>query len=370
MALGFDVLASYVQDMLSEMLKGEVHMLLGVPGEIKKMDVNLRHVKNILMDAEGKIITDETTKALVAELKNAMYDATNIIDLCNLNAPKQSSNQHTTSCFNPLLFCLRNPLHAHDIGTRIKDFNKKFESIMKRSSIDLRSYENRSTQKPYSRETTGYLNKLGVVGDKIEEDTRNLVNMLVQAEETLHGDRKKNIMVVAIVGVGGIGKTTLAQKIFNDDDIQSEFTKKMWLSVNKQFEPNDLLRRAIGEAGGAQEAAGTTSSKSQLQGTLMEALKGCKTLLVMDDVWDYHAWEDVLETPLTSVLARGSCVLVTTRHDMVARGMKAKGPYHRVDRLQPQDAWSLLKMQVHYSSLYLFSFQRTCMLFGHSVCHP
>ena len=53
----------------------------------------------------------------------------------------------------------------------------------------------------------------------------------------------------AIVGVGGIGKTTLAKKIFNHDLIQQEFTKKIWLSVNKDFNETELLRRAVIEAG-------------------------------------------------------------------------------------------------------------------------
>ncbi|KAJ1274626.1 hypothetical protein BS78_05G075900 [Paspalum vaginatum] len=66
----------------------------------------------------------------------------------------------------------------------------------------------------------------------------------------------------------------------------------------------------------------------------------------MDDVWNHHAWEKVLEPPLINSLARGSRVLVTTRDDTVARGMMAKVPYHYIDKLHPEDAWSLLKMQV------------------------
>ncbi|KAG2555997.1 hypothetical protein PVAP13_8NG042603 [Panicum virgatum] len=67
----------------------------------------------------------------------------------------------------------------------------------------------------------------------------------------------------------------------------------------------------------------------------------------MDDVWEHQAWEDVLQTPfVSSTLAHGSRVLVTTRHATVARGMMAMKPYHHVNKLDPEDAWLLLKKKV------------------------
>jgi hypothetical protein len=152
-------------------------------------------------------------------------------------------------------------------------------------------------------------------------------------------------MVFAIVGVGGIGKTTLAKKVFNNDIIQQEFTKKIWLSVNKDYNDTEILRRAITEAGGDHHIAGNT--KATLERTLAEALKGHKTLLIMDDVWDCRAWDGVLRTPLVNAtLAHGIRILVTTRHDAVAQGMMAEKPYHHVNKLEPEDAWLLLKKQV------------------------
>jgi len=76
-------------------------------------------------------------------------------------------------------------------------------------------------------------------------------------------------------------------------------------------------------------------------------LNGQKTFLVLDDVWKHQVWEDVLQTPLVSAaLAHGSRVLITTRHDMVARGMIATKPYHYINKLNPEDAWLLLKKKV------------------------
>lgn len=85
-----------------------------------------------------------------------------------------------------------------------------------------------------------------------------------------------------LVGVGGIGKTTLSQKVFNDEVNDGGFIKKIWLSVNQNFSEAELLRRAITEARGDCQLAG--NAKLTLQRTLKDVLIGHKTLMVMDDV--------------------------------------------------------------------------------------
>ncbi|VAI94313.1 unnamed protein product [Triticum turgidum subsp. durum] len=162
-------------------------------------------------------------------------------------------------------------------------------------------------------------------------------------------DVNNDITVVTIVGVGGIGKTILAQKVFNDEAIQGEFSEKIWLSVNQNFSDVDLLRRAIIEAGG--DAQPPESAKTSLHETLKNTLIDHKTFLVMDDVWNHRAWDDVLKIPLVNAAASGSRVLITTRHEGVARGVKAIWPYHHVDILAPEDGWSLLKKQVCSSEI-------------------
>ena len=125
---------------------------------------------------------------------------------------------------------------------------------------------------PGSRETSGELDESSLVGENIEEDTRNLEKILTTTE--LSKCENNEILVFAIVGVGGIGKTTLAKKIFNHDIIQQEFAKKIWLSVNHDFSETDLLRRAIIEAGGDHQSVGNT--RGALERALKKVLNGQK----------------------------------------------------------------------------------------------
>lgn len=354
MAAVLDALASYVNHMLAEMAIEEVAMLLGVSGEVDNLAAKLQALKDFLGDAERRRITDQHVQGWVAELKDAMYHATDILELCQLKAMGRKQQQ-LGAAKNPLLFCLRNPLYAHEVGKRIKALNQRLEGIKQRAGqfnfIRLEAYDDRSritrAYPSFARRTTepGF-DRSGVVGKKIEQDTKALVEILTSEDES-PGSISSNIMVVAIIGVGGIGKTTLAQSTFNNTVVQENFDKTIWLSVNQNFRKAELLRTAIAAAGGEHRGH---LEPSLLQPILSAALTGKTILLVMDDMWSVSAWKDVLRTPLTSAVARGSRVLITTRDERVAREMKAIKPYHRVDKLLPEDAWSLLKNQVRMRS--------------------
>uniref|UniRef100_A0A8R7PYM5 Disease resistance protein RGA3 n=1 Tax=Triticum urartu TaxID=4572 RepID=A0A8R7PYM5_TRIUA len=341
MAGVLDALASYVTNMLTEMAKEEVAMLIGVSDGIRDLSIKLGDLKNFLADADRRNITDDSVQGWVGELKRAMYLATDIVDLCQLKAMEQRPSKNM-GCLNPLLFCMRNPLHSHDIGTRIKALNKELDSICERGNkfkfAKLEVYQDMKMTRSLAEVL---LERSGIVGEKIEEDTRALVEVLTSEEGS---DKTGRHMVVAIIGVGGIGKTTLGKKVFNDEAIKGKFTKKIWLSITQDFTDVELLSTTITAAGGDQPGGGGTRDRALLVDALKNAIEDKKFFLVLDDMWGADAWNKLLMTPF-GYGGPGSRVLITTRSEIVARNMKAAHCHH-VDKLGREDAWSLLKNQV------------------------
>ena len=124
--------------------------------------------------------------------------------------------ENVSDCFWSLLFCLRNPAFSHKIRSRIKELNQELEDIHKEASnLHFITTNLGSNQEPrkstdaevFSPMTTSEFIQSAIVGEKIEKDTKEL------AQELTINDNL-NVKLVSIVGMGGIGKTTLAQKIF------------------------------------------------------------------------------------------------------------------------------------------------------------
>ncbi|XP_064998385.1 putative disease resistance RPP13-like protein 1 isoform X1 [Musa acuminata AAA Group] len=177
--------------------------------------------------------------------------------------------------------------------------------------------------------------KSDMVGEQLEDDAMALMKQLTKQ------DPSKNVVVLAIVGIGGIGKTTLAKKVFNDGKIKASFRTTIWVCVSQKFSETDLLRNIVTGAGGSH---GGEQSRSQLEPAVERLLRGNKFLLVLDDVWGAQIWEDLLRNPLQGGAA-GSRVLVTTRNAGIARQMKA-AHVHEMKLLPPEDGWSLLCKKV------------------------
>ncbi|WVZ94619.1 hypothetical protein U9M48_040488 [Paspalum notatum var. saurae] len=127
---------------------------------------------------------------------------------------------------------------------------------------------------------------------------------------------ENNLSVVSIVGHGGMGKTTLAQRIHNDDTIKSHFDKVVWACVSTSFVAKDIISKILEND---ERQTTDASNLEPLQRIIGEKLSSVKFLLILDDVWEdqnYDQWEKLL-APLSGGKV-GSKILLTTRIKRVA----------------------------------------------------
>ncbi|GKV47569.1 hypothetical protein SLEP1_g54465 [Rubroshorea leprosula] len=146
--------------------------------------------------------------------------------------------------------------------------------------------------------------------------------------------------VIPIIGMGGLGKTTLAGLIYYDDEKLKDygFELKAWVCVSDVFDVDQITRVILQQV---------TRKKSDvqdlfsLQQDLKKELSGKKFLLVLDDIWneEYHRW-DVLRRPFSDG-APGSKIIVTTRNMVVAKTMRADDKVYNLDLLPEDECLSL-----------------------------
>ncbi|XP_073005561.1 putative disease resistance RPP13-like protein 1 [Typha latifolia] len=293
------------------------------------------------------------------KLRDIMYDAEDIVDECRVKAEElrswasSSSSVSTTITVTELArdrltLSLAKVQFRREMGSRIQYLNQLLDELFKDKSelqlIAVPPHGDLGGSSTGITRSTSHVAELDLVGERIGDDTRSLVELLTISEEKPRGTKKtkKNqYSILAIVGMGGIGKTTLAQKIFNDERLLDSFSNPIWVCVSQEFSEVDLLRAVIKRAGGD---PGEDREKEDLEPMLSQLVKDKRFFLVLDDVWDARVWEDLLRKPMRSASPE-SRILLTTRHEAVANRMGAT-QLHHVEKLSDNDGWSLVSKMV------------------------
>ncbi|KAL6011418.1 hypothetical protein ACLOJK_001866 [Asimina triloba] len=139
----------------------------------------------------------------------------------------------------------------------------------------------------------------------LEEDSMKIKGWLFQQNESLNE--------IGIVGMGGLGKTTAAQKVFNDRQVEDHFDRRIWVSVSQTFSEEEIMRSILKYLGDA----GLGDSQGELLKQIHQYLLGKKYLMVFDDVWSVKTgWWTRLCDGLPK--GNGSGIIITTRIEEVA----------------------------------------------------
>ncbi|XP_057524654.1 putative disease resistance RPP13-like protein 1 [Amaranthus tricolor] len=295
-------------------------------------------VEKLLADAEHRQITDPAVKSWLSELQHIFYRTEEIVDEISTQALLSSMN--ATSKRKSLNTKVKNLFPAFSSSSFVKTANSKMKKVViqledmvsESTSLNLKEVSVKNTLR---RMPTSYmLDDTQLVGRKQEK--KELLSFLLSEEA-----EQNNLSVVAIVGMGGLGKTTLAKMVYNDDRL-GFFDMKAWIYVSDRFDILQITKSVI-ECITLQLYSGSLEL-SALQYELSILLKRKKFLLVLDDVWNekYEEW-DCLRAPL-ALGAKVCKVIVTTRNDGVTNTMRTA----KVIRLKPlSDEDGLLLLSKH-----------------------
>ncbi|XP_021752454.1 putative disease resistance protein RGA3 isoform X2 [Chenopodium quinoa] len=220
------------------------------------------------------------------------------------------------------------------MSQEVKKIRRKLDAIAKNHSqfgisIDPQPIRRRR------EETCSYICERSIIGR--EDDLEELVGHLLNCSTI-----QQDVSFLTIVGIGGLGKTALAQLVYNDPWVTTAFPLRLWTCVSDhdqvQLDVESILRKIYASTGQTHEE----STIERLQSKLREKLSGSKYLLVLDDVWteNRNHWLKLVEFLLGG--QRGSWVVVTTRSHKTAQ-IVGGGKKYELQGLSKENSWSLFK---------------------------
>ncbi|KAK8481632.1 hypothetical protein V6N11_071054 [Hibiscus sabdariffa] len=310
-------------------LENEASLLANVGAEIDEIKLELKAITAFLEDADrrsGAVPISETDKQWVASVRNIAYEVEDVVDefMYHFNKQQQWRGKPLRFFFK-LIHFPKNLLVRHRVAVELQDINKRIKSIAERNERYRVSWsESRKSDKQVGGEyqRTNWVKNLGESALFFKDD--DLVGIGKPQSELLGWlmDEELQRTVISVVGMGGLGKTTLVANTFNRQVVKQHFDCCAWITVSQQYVVTELFKSIIkGLYNKAKEKIDPminldSMSYLELLEELVNFLQPRRYLIVIDDVWSTNLWQDISVALPANM--NGSRILLTTRKEDVA----------------------------------------------------
>ncbi|XP_070674228.1 putative disease resistance protein RGA3 isoform X1 [Malus domestica] len=322
----------------------EFGLAWGFKAELRKLRKSFTDIECFLVDVANQ--PQEKSKSMeewVKNLKDVAEDAEDVLDEFEYEVARRKveiQNHMKKKVLN--FFSLSNPLAFRlQMAHKMQKINASLVKLKSEAPLlGLVSKNKGATPQGirWDRQTDSRIGRDEITVGRGEVVTK-IVTTLTDSKYN-----QGNPAVMAIVGMGGLGKTTLAKSVYNEALIHKHFETGIWVCVSDTFDVDLILLKML-EQLNPEKVPSSKDNREALLKFLNEVLKDKRYLLVLDDVWneDSGKWENLMECLSKLYSAAGSKIVVTTRSGNVASISEKLLPRHDLEHLSVDECWSIIK---------------------------
>ncbi|KAF8410445.1 hypothetical protein HHK36_002974 [Tetracentron sinense] len=334
-----EAVVSLLVERLRDLLIREAVLLSQVNDQVVWLRIELNWMQCFLKDADAKQEKDNRVRNWVSEITNVAYDAEDIIDTFILKVVTSTQRRGFKAKVWRYAFIFKKGIYLYKLGkdieaikSRILDISRRRETYGIKNIGGGEGTSSVSERLRNLRRSSPHGDEEHVVG--YEEDTKTLVAQLIE------GQARR--CVISIVGMGGLGKTTLAKKVYNCSDVKRHFPCRAWVYISEEYRIKDVLQRIIKSYRSPTKEElerMEMATVEDLEQQIYQFLHQRQYLVVIDDIWHQEAWGSLRRVFPNS--NNGSRILLTTRNKSVALCADDRSLPYELPFLKTEDSWEL-----------------------------
>ncbi|CAL5212634.1 unnamed protein product [Lathyrus oleraceus] len=341
-----DSVVAFLLEHLSQLLQREANLLCGVEDKIVSLRNELEIINIYLKtSSEGKINSNnrEIEQKVLSQIRDVSYLAEDVIDTFITNVAFYKKR----NMLGRMLHSVDHAKLLHDVAEKIDKIKTALSEIHENK---IKYCQESSDQSRSAREEEERAQSLHRLRRNVEEE--NVVGFVHESEVVINRlvlDGSSPFNVVSIIGMGGLGKTTLARKVYNSHKVKNHFNCRAWVCVSNECRARELLLGLLQNLMPNNDYEGRSLSDAELKKRVWECLKWKKYLLVLDDLWKIRDWDELKDAFPDG--NRGSRILITSRLKEVASHTSRDPPFF-LQFLSEEQSWELFSKKVFRGEEY------------------
>ncbi|WMV28170.1 hypothetical protein MTR67_021555 [Solanum verrucosum] len=325
-----DVAVKFLVENLMQLLIDNADLILGIKGEVENLLRDLNDFNAFLKQAAKSRRENEVLKEMVKKIRKVVNDAEDSIDKFVIEAKRHDDKNKFAQWIH-----ITHVARAKGVADEIKSIRERVKEIRENDAYGLQAITlDDNFNRGDEERKAPVVEEDDVVG--FDDEAKIVIDRLIGGSDYVE--------VVPVVGMPGLGKTTLAYKIYKDPKVEYEFFTRVWVYVSQTFKRREIFLNIISKFTRNNKQYHDTP-EDDLANEVKELLgKGGKYLIVLDDVWTMEAWDRIkIAFPNNGKRNR---VLMTTRQSHVAKHCNDKP--HDLKFLTKDESWELLEKKVFH----------------------